>query len=121
MGIVITRTAFCPICEQESRPWKGILFLVYGSCRDGYYVRKAIRGGIRGYTPHLFILKSVIGSNCEVETVCCIHGCCVKYRYSKESHSMVYGVIPDKWGTQLMPITDWNALVLNKRDSQFYI
>lgn len=122
MGTVITRTAFCPTCEKESRPWKGIQFLAYGSYRGGYYVRDATRNGIVGFTPHLFILRQVGNKGfCEVDTICAIHGCGVEYRHSKEQHKMVYGANPDKWRTVLMTIPDWNGLLTSKRDPQYYI
>lgn len=122
MGTVITRTAFCPTCEKESRPWKGAMFLVYGSYRGDYYVRVATRNGIAGFTPHLFILKRVGSTGyCEVETICAIHGCGVEYRHSKDQHKMVYGCRPDQWHSILMTIADWNALTRNKRDKQYLI
>lgn len=122
MGTIITRTAFCPVCERENRPWKGTLFLVYGSYRGDYYVRAAMRSGTVGFTPHLFILKKV-GNNkmCEIETICAIHGCGIEYRHSKDQHKMVYGAIPSKWKTIFLPVADWNALIRLKRDNQFYI
>lgn len=122
MGTVITRTGYCPQCAAENRPWKGNLFLVYGTYRGGYYVRVATRNGIKGYSPCLFILKRVGNTGyCEIETACCMHGCSVEYRHSKEEHKMVYGVRPDAWKSILMPISEWNALTTYRRDEQYFI
>lgn len=121
MSTTITRVGYCPICAQEHRPKKGNTFLVYGTSREGYYVREAIRSGVEGYTPHLFILRKVTIDNvCVISTVCCLHGCSVDCRYSTEKHTLVYCVIENKWETIFMSTRDWNSLLLHmKRDKQY--
>jgi len=49
----ITRTMFCPNCNAHGRPKKGDVFVVYGSTRQNFFVRKCHQDGVRGYTPHL--------------------------------------------------------------------
>jgi len=121
MTTIICRTGWCSQCFEAHRPQKGNYFLVYGQYRGGYYAREAMRSGISGYVPCLFMLDQVTKDGiCVVSTVCCIHGCGIEYRHSKTDHKMVYGVIPDRWKTIYLPIADWNGLVMYKRDP-FYM
>lgn len=119
MSTIICRVGFCKACFDANRPHKDSVFLVYGSYREKYYARTAMRSGTRGYTPHLFILNHVTKANvCVVEKVCAMCGCGVEYRPSKAG--MVYGVIPDKWAVDYFSIADWNALLMDmKRDRQY--
>lgn len=121
MSTIICRVGFCKACFDASRPHRNSIFLVYGSYREKYYARTAMRNGTCGYTPHLFILKQVTKDNvCVVEKVCAMCGCGVEYRQSKAG--MIYGVISDKWEVTYLEIKDWNALVTDmKRDVQYHV
>lgn len=120
MKTIICRIAFCPICEKEHRPWKDNIFLNHSFIK-GYFVQKAIQNGTAGFTPHLFILERVIGSDCVISAICSIYGCGVEYRTSNNGQKMVYGTTPEKWQKFYLPIKDWNALVSYKNDPQFAI
>jgi hypothetical protein len=121
MATIISRVSYCPYCAAEKRPHKGSLFLVHGSYRDGYYVREAMRSGISGYVPHLFILKQVTPTlTVLVDRVCGMYCCGVEHR-KNEKGVYVYGVVPTKWEEIEMPIKDWNGLVNFKRDAQYQL
>lgn len=119
MKTIISRIAFCPRCESEHRPWKGLMYLSYDTFHGKYVALKANQKGMEGFTPHLFILEQVVGSDCIVSCVCSIHGCGIEYRKSDLTHDMVYGVIPQRWEKLYIPIKEWNALVGMRNDPQY--
>jgi hypothetical protein len=88
---------------------------VYGSYRESYYTRTALKDGIRGITPTIFILKQVTSQNvCIVDTLCGICG------IEKKPDGM-YGSNPQKWKTIFLSIADWNGLISYKREPCFTI
>lgn len=107
MATIICRTGYCPVCESESRPHKGSIFVPYGGFREKYYDRTAIRNGVKGFTPHIYILKQVTSNGvCIVETWCTLTNC----RLFRKSENI------------FISIKDWNALVADfKRDPQYHL
>lgn len=116
MATVITRTGYCEKCAAQQRPFKGNLFLAYGTHRAAYYVRSAKTTGIPGYVPHLFILKDIVNNICYVEKICCMYGCGVEIRSDDK-----YAAKKDDWLPIEMSIIDWNSLLMSNRDGQYYI
>lgn len=120
MKTIICRTGFCPVCEASHRPHKGSLFLAYGSHRGAYYVREAMKDGIQGFVPHLFILNKVTEDHiCVVSTVCCCYDCGVE-RTTRNGQNF-YSVKEDAWKTVFMTVPDWNALTMYKRIEQYQV
>jgi hypothetical protein len=118
MGTVISRVGYCGLCASQGRPHKGSLFLVHGTYRDAYYVREAMRDGIRGYVPMTYILQKVCrDGTCVVHFACGMHGCGVEYDSQKRS----YSVNMMSWKVCHISISDWNALVGYRRDAQYQV
>lgn len=116
MATVITRTGYCDQCAAHQRPFKGNLFLAYGTYRAAYYVRSAKTTGIPGFVPHLFILKDIVNNICHIEKICCIYGCGVEILPDEKYHAK-----RDGWQPLEMSVNDWNALLMSNRDDQYYI
>ncbi len=107
-GTPITRTAFCQHCFRKGHPKTGDKFLVFGSDRQFFFVKKAVRAGKLGYTPHIFIYQGLNSAGkLKIISYCAMIGCDVE-REKKNSMVAIGKEI------NYMTFKNWNALVTMK-------
>lgn len=116
---MMTRVSFCPRCQKDCRPKTGQLFVAFGGHRDGYVVYEALHNGRKGFVPHTFEFKRLIGDTVHFNYACSMVGCGSVATPQKKDPKMYEVGFYWKQGT--MPLKDWNALVKYKRDEDFEI
>jgi hypothetical protein len=81
MNSIITRSMYCPRCNAREHPYKGDLFVVFGTTRQHLLVRKTHINGTKGFTPHLISWdEPLLFEDGKVKcSICCgINGCGVE-------------------------------------------
>ena len=121
METIITRTGYCPLCERSRSPRGGQLFLSFGSTH-GYHVSTADYNGVIGMVPHIFKGKRV-GENMIVYISCAMYECGVDKRLHESSTDEFpcWYYYVKEFRREIWTIEQWNALVLYKHDSDYFI
>jgi len=110
-----TRTAFCEKCYANNRPKLKEQFLVYGTHSKEFHIYTVEHYGTRGFTPHIILLKKVIGNNVEYQSSCGI--CDVDIWETPEGNE--FEVLNHK--TSTITIGNWNAWQKLKRDKSYFL
>lgn len=55
--LMVCRSAFCVRCWQAERPIKGNRFLVFGTTHQNFKSKLVHNGGVKGFTPHLYMIE----------------------------------------------------------------
>ena len=117
---ILTRHGFCPRCSVNNLPKSGTLFKVVGLTGAHMFVCQN-NPRWSGYTPHLYRLIKAIGQNVVYERICCIVGCGIIQIPNDQEQCWEYIEISDRWIKGIMPLSDWNALVMYKKDMDYFI
>lgn len=117
--MTMTRVSFCPKCHSAGRPKTNDSFVAWGGKRASYVVYESLRQGRRGFVPHIFEFKRLVGDKVYYDVACSMVGCgaCAT---QDQKNKLLYKV-GFYWDNRKMLLKDWNALVKYKRDSDFEI
>lgn len=117
---ILTRHGFCPLCSVNNLPKSGTMFKVVG--RKGSHM-KVCEHNPRwaGYTPHLYRLIKALGENIVYERICCVVDCGIIKVANDEEQVWEYIEKEDHWVRGIMTLTDWNSLVMYKKDLDYFI
>lgn len=122
-----SRTAYCETCAKAKRPEEKDLYSVIGSTHQIMDVKEVGRVKRKntpyGYTPHYFWTDKVKGETVVVNVCCGMIGCGTRATVVKEGKSDVLKLTLLKDSTQkiVMPIKEWNAIVLRWKDTNYEI
>jgi len=117
--MTMTRVSFCPRCYVAGRPKTNDQFVVWGESRQSLVVYEALRIGRRGFTPYIYEFKRLVDDIVYYDVSCSMGGCdssIVDSPKNKNQFSICFCRDNGK-----MKLSDWNALVSYKRDSDFEI
>lgn len=115
MQTIITRHGWCEECYKQHRPHSEDLYLAFGTTSNDWIIKWAQGNGLRGFVPVNYRIHKAIGqtiifdyacSFCDIEEVKTPGGVDLFVLWHKRSN---------------MSITDWNAMVVYKRDPSYLI
>lgn len=118
----ICRTGWCEHCAKEKRPRTGQQYVAVGS--NGHvHVYEAQRvPPYDGFTPHLYGIYKKLGENLIVLALCTMEDCGMHNIYYDSTNRMYKFTIDESRIKRIvMSISDWNSLVLYKRDDDYVI
>lgn len=111
--LIITRIGYCPECAKKHFPFKGQIFLPFGSTSDDYKPKKAKKSGIYGFVPTTYCLIEKLKHNkVLIEKSCAMLGCGIE---REDKHGVPWYVYT-KFQKEIWSVQRWNSLVLLKRD-----
>lgn len=107
---IITRVKFCNQCFKEGRPKSNESYVIYGGHSKTYQYRKSFYFGVRGFSPHIYLLSKVIGEVVKYYYSCSI---CNTLQIQTGKKGVRFIIPDDTFKEETMNIKDWNALVLH--------
>lgn len=116
MEHIISRTMFCPHCNARSSPQKNEYFIVWGSTRQDFFIKKSHQEGISGYTPHIISFTDPPekqDGKCKLVICCAMHGCGVHISQSDQSFTF------ERTQIILLELHDFIALTTKWKNSGF--
>ena len=115
----MTRVSFCQKCYNAGRPKTNQTFVVWGDYRQSFIVYQSLRIGMRGFTPHIYKFKRLIGDIVYFDVSCSMDGCDSYIKKNPKDKNLFK--VGFKTDNSKMKLSDWNALVNYKRDKDFEI
>lgn len=118
---ILTRHGFCPLCSVNNLPKSGTQFKTIGAKGTVHMKKCEHNPRWAGYTPHLYYKVKQIGENVVYERICCVVGCGIIKVANDEEQVWEYLEKEDRWVRGIMTLTDWNSLVMYKKDLDYFI
>lgn len=104
---MVCRSAFCLKCWQRDRPRKFDRFIVFGTDHQQFKTRVAHQDGLKGFTPHLYIIEFPYKKNEEgliyVTKTCLMHTCGIEIGRLRDSgvHDLTFLEVAEHCLTEL--------------------
>ncbi len=117
--IIICRPAYCPFCEKNSHKIVGEFCVLWGGDSQKLKLIKITEKPIQGIVPHIFTLETVNQEDktAKIYVTCGVCGFKItKTGEEDNSGTPLYDVQPIKADMRIIPIHDWNMIVLYKDD-----
>jgi hypothetical protein len=111
--VIVTRIGYCDECAKKHFPFKGQVFLPFGSTSGDYHMLKAKKNGLYGFVPTTYCLIEKLKDNkVLIEKSCAMLGCGIECR---DKHGVPwYSYIEFK--KEIWSVKRWNGLVLLKHN-----
>ena len=101
---MISRVGFCEHCFHLRKPRTNQVYCVIGATGT-YHLYYADRNGVIGFTPHIYDLLKVVGTNVVYRKICVMDSCGLDIDTTGE-----FWLEKDHWQRGIMTIECWNAL-----------
>lgn len=118
-AVLLCRTMYCEACHKNKMPQKGQLFLTIGRNRQKYEVHQVNQNGHFGYTPHIIEKTHAEKGLITFVATCAMNGCESMMKFNEDTGR--YDVALLNTNVHVVAIKDWNSLVNNTRDPDYFL
>lgn len=115
--VILCRPSHCPWCENHSQNLIGKFCVIFGGESQKLKLIKIDKLPIQGITPHIFALDAINQDDKTVKIYVTCGVCGFKIEDTgevNESGTPLYNVDAKKADMRIIPISEWNAIVLFK-------